>query len=238
MLSSGLGTSLLYKILWPKTKEFHATGRSNHCLTVVRIPLLFGLTVVTFSLLVSCSQGPTATNSQASVNAVAPIDYAKRIGVAVRTSSRTCVAIKDGTLQSGSAVTLVLPLSPQRFISAQISSPSSNACPITEEVAPDVSNYELSVPPGEDLPKLTPLVAVLGAPASTGFAMDNLNVQGDIDRTHNKNTFRACGANDGVHLTVWKGIPITGTLLWTGHYYETGAAGNLPSCTPGEMALK
>jgi hypothetical protein len=186
----------------------------------------------------SCSKSPTATNSQASVGGLTAVDYSKRVGVAVRTPSRTCVTVNDGTLQSGSPVTLVIPSAPQRYVSAQVSKRSADACPITQEVSLAAISYELSVPPETDLPKLTPFVTVLGNPAASSFAMDNLNVQADIAQTDTTNTFRACGATDGVYLTIWRGVPINGTRLWTGHYYESGAPGGLPTCTPAETSIE
>jgi hypothetical protein len=156
--------------------------------------------------------------------------------VAVRTDSRTCVAIEDSTLHSDSPITLVLPLSPQTFTDVKISNISQQACPITQEIAPGVSSYELSLPTTANIPKLTPMIAIVGSSASSGFVVDNLNVQADLTQAHSKNTFRACGASDGVHLTVWQGVPITGGLLWTGHYYESDAPGNLPLCTSVEMS--
>lgn len=187
------------------------------------------------AVLFSCGKKPTENNSQAAVNGSVTVDYSPRIGVAVRTESRTCVAIKNGTVQTNSPVTLVVPVSPQTFVEAQISGPSPSACPITQETAPGVTNYEISAPKSSTLPKLTPLIAVLGAAASNGIFLENVNVQADLDQTQTKDTFRACGANDGVHLTVWRGIPLTGTRVWTGYYYEAGNPGTLPACSAGEL---
>ncbi len=189
-----------------------------------------------FLLLISCSKGPTAANSQASVGASTAVNYAGRIGVAVRTNSRLCAAVKDATIKPGSSITLVVPLSPQSFVDAQVSALSNEACPITKEADPSVSSYELSLPASANIPKLVPLIAVVGPSIGSAFVLDDLNVQADIAQNHSKNTFRACGADDGVHLSVWQGVPITGTLLWTGHYYEAGAPGNLPNCTAGELS--
>jgi len=36
-------------------------------------------------------------------------------------------------------------------------------------------------------------------------------------------------APDGVYLTVWRGIPVTGTRVWRG-YYAPGNPGTLPTC--------
>jgi len=68
-------------------------------------------TVATMSaLLFSCGKKPTETNSQAAVSGSTPVDYSLRVGVAVRTSSRTFAAIENGTVPGNSTVTLVLPL--------------------------------------------------------------------------------------------------------------------------------
>lgn len=186
-------------------------------------------------LALSCSKQPTSSNSQAVSPASTPVDYSPRIGVGVRTAARTCIAIKNGTVTPDSPVTLVNPAAPQTVIEAQISRESSGSCPITQEQMPGVANYDISVPDSANLPKLVPLIAVLGTAASSGIAVQNNGVVADLDQTHARNTFRACGANDGVHLTVWRNEPLTGSLLWSGSYYESGNPGTLPTCTPAEL---
>ncbi|MGH9696691.1 MAG: hypothetical protein ACRD5Z_21270 [Bryobacteraceae bacterium] len=146
------------------------------------------------------------------------------------------MAIKNAAVTGNSAVTLILPLSPQRFIEAQISGPSPSACPVSKEVEPEMSSYEISLPKPSNIPELTPLIAVIGTSASSSFFVENVSVQADLDQTHAKNTFRACGANDGIHLTVWRGIPVSGTRVWSGYYYEAGNTGTLPTCTAAELA--
>ena len=185
-------------------------------------------------LLASCSKKPTETSSEAAVNP-APVDYSPRIGVAVRTAARTCVAIHNAAVLPNSPITLVAPTSPQIYAEAQITGQSPSACPITQDVAPGVTSYEISVPGGNNLPKLAPLIGIVGSAASSGFLVENVNVEADLDQTHNKNTFRACGATDGIHLTVWRGIPVTGTLIWSGYYYEPGNPGTLPTCAAAEL---
>lgn len=103
-------------------------------------------------LLLSCGKKSTETNSQAAVSGSAPVDYSSRVGVAVRTGSRTCVAIKNGAVPGNSPVTLVVTASSQRFVEAQISGPSPSPCPITKEAAPEMSNYEMSLPKSSNFP--------------------------------------------------------------------------------------
>ena len=185
---------------------------------------------------VGCCKGPTATNSQASLSGPAGVDYSRQIGVGVRTDSRTCILIRDATLTPNSFVTLVVPASPQSFADAQIVGVSQEACPITEETQPGTTSYKISLPAtAANIPKLKPFFAVVGNGDSNSFAIDNSNVLADLGHTHGKNTFRACGASDGAHLTVWDGVPMTGKLLWSGHYSENGRPGSLPECAAVEL---
>jgi hypothetical protein len=192
--------------------------------------------VATSLLLLSCNspkEQPTP-NGSAALNANTPTpDYGPRVGVAVRTGSRTCFAIHNPNLAVGSPVVLVSPLAPQAFTPARIASPSTEVCPITKEVDPASSSYTVTVN-GTELPKLTPLIAVLGNP--NAFALNNNVVQADLDQNGKLQTFRACDSADGVHLTIWQGSALTGTPLWRGYYYEPSNPGSGPTCVPAEIA--
>jgi hypothetical protein len=161
--------------------------------------------------------------------------YAPRIGVAVRTGARTCLAIKNKALPADSPVTLVNPNLPQSFTEAQIGAQSGSPCPVTKDIDPTITSYELRLAKGEDsIRKLVPLVGVVGP--AIAFMTTNLTVQADLDANHKVQTFRSCSANDGIHLTVWSGNPLEGALLWHGYYYEPENPGQGPACTPKEIA--
>ena len=187
-------------------------------------------------LLSSCAShsapGNEPTSSMGPASAAA--SYTPRLGVAVTTSSRTCFAIQNANLAVGAPVTLVSPMSPQTFVQAEISATSSTPCPISKEVDPTVTNYDLQVSKAASLPKLTPLIAVVGpsAPFSVG---PNNSLTANLDQNNKTQSFRSCAASDGIHLTVWSGNPLDGTLLWHGYYYEPGNPGAGPACTPKEM---
>lgn len=143
------------------------------------------------------------------------------------------MAIHNSTLVPGSPMTLVAPMFPQTFTQAEISALSQNPCPVTKDVDTTVSNYDLHVTQAS-LQKLTPMIAVVGT--STPFSTSANNVQADFDQNGKIETFRACSSNDGIHLTVWSGNALTGTVLWHGYYYEPGNPGMGPACTPKETA--
>ena len=147
------------------------------------------------------------------------------------TGSRTCVAIQNNNIASGTPVTLVTPTLPQSFTQGELTAASQSPCPISKDLNPALSNYDLRVT-GASLPKLTPLIAVIGT--SAPFSLQNNNVQADLDQNGKTEWFRACSANDGVHLTVWSSAPTTGSIVWHGFYYEPNNVGFGPPCTPKE----
>lgn len=159
------------------------------------------------------------------------VNYAPKIGIAVSTAARTCMAIQNSTLTPGSQITLVNPAVPQGFMPTQVTGQASEPCPITQETDPSWNNYTLSSSQ-PNMPKNTPLIAIVG-PANN-FSLNNTFVNADLDGNQKQDSFRACGASDGVHLSVWQGPSLTGTVLWKGYYYESGNPGSFPTCTPAE----
>lgn len=142
------------------------------------------------------------------------------------------MAIHNANVAPSTPVTLVSPLPPVGFTQAEVAAPSQSACPVSKEVDTTVSNYEIHVSQGS-VQKLTPLIAVVG-PQTTFSMGPNNTVQADLDQNGKIETSRACSGPDGIHLTVWSGNPLTGTLLWHGYYYEPSNPGRGPSCTPKE----
>jgi hypothetical protein len=183
----------------------------------------------------SCTRKNPQTGAQSSAlsPSAPPATYTPRIGVAVSTASRTCVAIENNNVASGTAVTLVTPTLPQSFAQAEIGAQSQSPCPVSQEMNPALTSYDVHVK-GAAPPKLTPLIAVLGSAAP--FSMQNNNVVADLDQNGKTESFRACSAADGVHLTVWSGVATTGSVVWHGFYYEPNNAGLGPPCSPKETA--
>lgn len=187
-------------------------------------------------LVSSCSthKSEPTPNGSAALNANAPTpDYGPRVGVAVRTAARTCVAIQNSNLASGTSVVLVSPLAPQSFTPATIGGTSFSACPVTKEINPGTSSYSLDVS-NNQLPRLTPLIAVVGD--ASAFSLINNAVQANLDQNGKVESFRACNSSDGVHLTVWQGNSLSGTVLWRGYYYDPSNAGMGPTCVPSEIS--
>jgi hypothetical protein len=192
------------------------------------------LVVAALVCLASCFRQLAPSGGTSSLNPAADSAlYTQRAGIAVNTGGRTCLSIRNGNLPVNSPITLVLPNLPQAYIAAQIGAASESPCPITKEVDRTVTSYELHLPGGTDgLRKLVPMIAVVGP--TTPFLLANTNVEADLQSDGKHQMFRSCSADDGVHLTMWQGTPVTGSLLWHGYYYEASNPGVGPACTPAE----
>ncbi len=199
-------------------------------MTKINLPLLF----VPLMAICSCNKpaNPPSGALSASTSTVnsPPADYTPKIGIAVSTPSRTCMAIHNGNLMNGAVVTLVSAIAPVTYTPATISGVSQQPCPITQNVDTTVSNYNLTVQ--GPIQKLTPMIAVLGSPAIT---INNNIAQADLDQNGKSQSFRACSSDNGIHLSVWSGAPLQGTMLWQAFYYESGNPGVGPACTPSEV---
>jgi hypothetical protein len=137
----------------------------------------------------------------------------------------------NGDLSNGTLVTLVSPIAPPTFTQATVAGVTQEACPITQNVDTTVSNY--NVTPRGPVQKLVPMIAIVGTSVVT-INQNNI-AQADLDQNGQTESFRACSADNGIHLTVWRGAPLQGTLLWHGFYYEANNPGIGPACTPAEM---
>jgi hypothetical protein len=188
------------------------------------------------TIFAGCTPRPTETNSEASTVETAQVDFSNRFGVAVRTASRTCVAIKNQSLSQGSPITLIQPQTPQTFTTAEVSAPSSDPCPVSANTSRGFTSYQISFPKSSPpLTKLTPFILYAGPPTAAGFTIDNNNVEADLDGNHSKNTFRACSATGEIYLSVWRGSPLVGTRLWAARYDDPENAGAFPVCDPKEL---
>lgn len=186
-------------------------------------------------MLCSCSnKTPPAESQSNTASPPSPASYVPRVGVAVSTGGRTCVAIQNPHIAVNIPVTLVSPIAPQTFAQGQITGTSPTPCPINKEVNPSFSSYDIRLASGASVQKLTPLIAIAGT--SAPFSISNNSVQADLDQNGKTETFRACSGNDGIHLTIWFGQPLTGVLLWHGYNYDPGGTTLAPACTGKETS--
>jgi hypothetical protein len=196
----------------------------------------YAAVILTFALVTGCSRQDESRRSTALPPGQAKdlLSYAPRIGVGVRTSARTCVALANTNVAAGTPVTIISPLTPQTLMKGEISGPATETCPVHSEADANLSSYDLRVDqPG--LEKLRPFVVVLG---NTGkFSQSDELVTADLNQNGNTQMFRACSRDNQVYLTMWAGRPLESALVWHGGYYSPDNPGLAPVCTPGESKL-
>ena len=184
-------------------------------------------------ILMSCGKPNDAGVEQKVSSGATPPDYSTRLGIGVSTAARTCIAVHNPNLTPEAQVTLVTLTSPQTFTQAQMVAASSTPCPVSKDLDPNLSSYDIKVT-GAPVPKMVPLAAAIGA--TNTFLMDNATVTADLNQDGHKEYFRGCAGKDGVHVTAWAGSPLVSTLAWHGFYYEPADPGTFPACSAKELA--
>lgn len=140
-----------------------------------------------------------------------------RLGVAeVAENGEGCLTIMNAGLRGGEAATLVSLQEPQTFTRALISKKLSQRCSRNTAFPTGASFYSFRVENSNA--KLTePAIAVAGFNGS--FKVDGGKVRADLDGDGRLESFRSCASNEGLHLTVWSGEPLTGKRIWHEYFY-------------------
>lgn len=76
-----------------------------------------------------------------------------------------------------------------------------------------------------------PAIALVGGAASFSASNGSLHVDADGDGVIE--TFRSCTSQEGLHLTLWAGMPQQGTRIWH-HYFPLGYDVE-PDCSPADF---
>ncbi|HSU29816.1 MAG TPA: hypothetical protein VLJ11_01160 [Bryobacteraceae bacterium] len=158
-------------------------------------------------------------------------NYSKRVGLAMNSSGKTCLVVHTADVADGSTVTLIIPASSQRFVQGKVTGKSKDTCPFSSRRDNSVVSYDVDV--DGSVPKMTPLIAVLG---SGVFAVDNKAVTVDMKQDGNLETFHACSTGNEIRLTAWSGKnPLSGTMTWHASFPEMPGSGKASPCTGEEM---
>lgn len=159
-----------------------------------------------------------------------PFSFSTEIGSAHTKAGVVCLDIHNSQLQPGDRVLLIDPAPPQSISEARIVGGASGACADLTDLDSSVHYYQLRVVKGRSAPSM-PAIAVHTTIKRLKRKGDS--VTGDIDQDGRGEYFRSCGSSEGLHLTVWSGIPLEGVLRWH-HYYYLGYDIK-PTCTEREM---
>jgi hypothetical protein len=158
-------------------------------------------------------------------------DRDPKFGIAMRTGTHICLSIRGTDLSVGSVLTLITPMNIQSVVPAEVAGVSQKPCAGIRNEIPSYRNYDLRITSGS-VDENTPLIA--STLPLRAFRVSHSLVSQKVAGRAGSNTFRACASQDGVHLTVWRGVPLKGARLWHEYYYL--GQDLEPNCTGKDIA--
>ena len=131
-----------------------------------------------------------------------------------------CLTASNPNLSNGTPVTFIFAYKPQDAARAVIEKKVGSCSPGLDP-NPNVSFYllklaanERALDPGE--PRV-PAIAVIRS--AKPVLVKHGIASADLDSDGQKEFFRICTSNEGLHLTVWSGKPLQGKRRWHSYYY-------------------
>ena len=137
-----------------------------------------------------------------------------RIGVAAADARQHCLALGGAALEAGAPVTLLSLSKPQRVFRAAVVLQVSECSSLVHQDTPG-PYYLLRAEASEDqAPRLA--IAVAGRPQTRSVDGE---VRLDLSNRIRQARIRSCSSSEGLHLTVWSGVPLRSTRLWHSYWY-------------------
>ena len=151
-------------------------------------------------------------------------DYRGRIGVAERNKKNGfCINIDD-VLAPGTKVSVVWAYGRQAINRAVLGKALPGGCAMHADSAR--YSYVLTKTGGA-LPDTAIGIAIINPP--TRYRIKRGRAEIDIDGDGQPEQFRICTSSEGLHLTVWTGVPLSGSKRW--HQYYSAGYDLVPGCT-------
>ena len=139
------------------------------------------------------------------------------IGVAAASADgHVCVAMLRPVLAPGATLTLVRPDSPQAVLVVTIVQPAPGCEPLERALVP--GPYYLASRPTATAADSTTLWVALSGRGGTRDTGDGTIVT-QLSPAYPDAQVRSCTSQEGLHLTMWSGVPLTSQRLWHQYYY-------------------
>lgn len=155
-------------------------------------------------------------------------EIGKKVGIVETDEGRfICFRTNNKDLKPGTPVLIVDLLSDyygrsQRTFEAYIEKETNPTCAPrgmgSGDRYPELSTYYSLAPKREDdRPKIDLGIAVVDPAARPHVVRGQTGL--DLDNDGKDEYFRVCTSTEGLHLTIWKDRPLTGTRIWHNYYY-------------------
>jgi hypothetical protein len=156
-------------------------------------------------------------------------DFKFQVGVVdVNERGNTCLIISNGGLSNGIPVNIIVLSKRQSIVRARIKEKLSQSCSANPDV-PDASFYSLEFSASDSAVTMRERQAAgIAVVSSKQIVVQHGRASVDLDNDGRREFFRDCTSNEGVHFTVWTGLPFCGKRRW--HFYYYLGYDVVPSC--------
>jgi hypothetical protein len=138
------------------------------------------------------------------------------IGIAAQDKDgNLCLALPGPAVKPGEKVTLVGIDRPQRSATIEVGGPLRTCAPLERPMV-EGPYYSVMAMPASLREEPAVWIALRGTPA---VRVSNGTATIRLDASTRAATVRSCTSNEGLHLTVWSGTPLTTRRLWHQYYY-------------------
>ena len=156
-------------------------------------------------------------------------DFNTRVGVAdANERGELCLIIANASLKEGTGLSLVVLSKHQRVLKARMKERLNQSCSYNPDLG-NASFYSFAIENKEEFKIKDAQAFALAVISSTPITVKQSSASSDLDGDGQKEFFRKCTSNEGLHLTVWSGKPLEGRRRW--HFYYYLKYDVVPSCT-------
>ena len=162
----------------------------------------------------------TASSYNPTFSPIKASELKSRIGNVEAFTKGLCFKIENPGLKPGDKVQIIITELPQKTALAEVV--KKEECERVEYQGELDSiraehDYILKEANGDSLNNAGYGIGLVN-PAGTSKAAGKF-IAFDIDNDKSDEYFRECTSNEGLHLTVWKGKPLTGKRIWHSYYH-------------------
>lgn len=156
-------------------------------------------------------------------------DFNSHVGVVdVNERGNACLIISNGGISNGTPVSIIVLSKRQSIIRGRVKEKLGQSCSANPDV-PDASFYSLQFDASENaFTSAQRQAAGIAVLSSKRIIVQQGKASVDLDNDGRREFFRDCTSNEGLHLTVWSGLPLRGKRRW--HFYYYLGYDVVPSC--------
>jgi hypothetical protein len=124
--------------------------------------------------------------------------------------------VKNDQLTPGTPVRIVIVSPQQAILEGEVVRSDVSHCVQDDSSGAAMTYFEIRAF-HDSLVTSAPAIAIVGGADSLSISRGQ--VRGDLDGDGRREYFRQCSSEEGIHLSVWTGKPLTGRRRWQAYFY-------------------